>query len=240
MRIPFPVLAFAAVVSAAPPAASAQSINEAVGYFALLSTPPGALPPVLSRPMLNRPTAATDFVVRYGHVSLDGGSLNTYDARFAFPVGTSTVMGLDAGYQDLSCDFDCNGHFIAGANVESKIARTTLGTGVDGAQLTIGLNGELGFGKPTDATVFSLTGGLPIALVAGGPTLRIAPFLTPAFGWGAVSGGGESENGTRFLLGGGVTVQSTTSGVGANVGFQKVFLRNGKMMLGVSLIIGTR
>jgi hypothetical protein len=86
----------------------------------------------------------------------------------------------------------------------------------------------------------ALSGGVPIALVAGGPTLKVAPFLTPAVGWGRVSDSGDSVNGARFLLGGGVAFQSLTSGVGVNVGFQKVFIDGGDTMFGISLVLGAR
>ncbi|HKW12053.1 MAG TPA: hypothetical protein VJO33_16825 [Gemmatimonadaceae bacterium] len=70
--------------------------------------------------------------------------------------------------------------------------------------------------------------------------MRIAPFLTPGFGWGRLSGSGDSISGTRFLLGGGVTLQSLTNDIGVNVGFQKVFIDRGETMFGVSLIFGTK
>jgi hypothetical protein len=37
-----------------------------------------------------------------------------------------------------------------------------------------------------------------------------------------------------------VALQSATTGVGVNIGFQKIFFNRGKTMFGVSLIIGAR
>lgn len=232
-------VAVLAVVGALP--LGAQSINAAVAYGALITTPAGALPPVLSNAMLLRSMTQPDVAARYGHISDNGVSLNTFDARVGFPLGTKAMVGVNAGYQDASCNLgNCDSHFIAGANAEGRLASTMLGTGTEAAQLTIGLNGDAGFGKNNGATVFSFTGGLPVALVSHASKALIAPFLTPAFGWGRASNNGLSQNGTRFLLGGGVTLQSTTSPIGANFGFQKVFIDGGETVFGVSLVVGRR
>jgi hypothetical protein len=109
-----------------------------------------------------------------------------------------------------------------------------LGAEPSAATLTIGLNGELGFGKPEGGTIWSATAGLPVALVAGaGSGLRLAPFLTPAFGFGYVTGQGESESGTRMLLGGGVGIMGANR-FGVSVGFQKVFIEDGQTTIGIN------
>jgi hypothetical protein len=219
-------------------AARSQSTGDAAAYFALIDTPVGALPPLLSSAMLSRAMTSPDIGLRFGHVGLQGGSLNSFDGRLSLPVGSKAQFGINAGYEDLSCDTPgCNGHFIAGANAEGRLARSTIGTGADAAQLTIGLNGEVGFGRGNGTTVASFTGGLPIALVSGTPTFKLAPFVTPAIGWGRVSDSGTSDSGTRFLLGGGVAFQNTTNGVGATVGFQKIFINGGEMMFGLGLTL---
>ena len=234
-----PLLAAALGVIGATPVA-AQSVSDAAAYFALVSAPQGAVPPILSEPMLGRVMRSMDVALRYGHVGLDGGSLNSYDVRLGFPLGTKSMFGVNAGYQDLSCQGGCDGHVMIGANVEGRLTSASVGSGTDAAKLTVGLNGEVGLGRRADITVVGFTAGLPIALLAGTPTMRIAPFLTPAIGVGHLSTDTDSETGTRFLLGGGVTFESLTSGIGANVGFQKVFLNQGKTMFGVSLILRPR
>lgn len=239
MRKHYSAVAVLAFLAAVP--LHAQSINAAVAYGALITTPAGALPPALSSAMLYRPMTQPDLAMRYGHISDNGTSLNTFDARLGFPLGTKAMVGVNAGYQDASCNLgNCDSHFIAGANAEGRLASTMLGAGADAAQLTIGLNGDAGFGKVNGASAFSFTGGLPVALLSRTSKALIAPFLTPAFGWGRASDNGVSENGTRFLLGGGVTLQSTTSPIGANFGFQKVFVDGGETVFGVSLVVGRR
>jgi hypothetical protein len=239
MRKLSPAIAVLVLGTALP--LGAQGINAAVAYGALITTPAGALPPVLSNAMLYRPMPAPDVAVRYGHISDGGLSLNTLDARLGLPFGTKAMVGVNAGYQDASCNAgNCDSHFIAGANAEGRLASTMLGTGTEAPQLTIGLNGDVGFGKNTGTTEFSFTGGLPVALLSRTSKALIAPFLTPAFGWGRASNNGASQNGTRFLLGGGVTLQSLRSPIGANFGFQKVFIDGGETVFGVSLVVGKR
>ena len=234
-----PLLTMALGVIGMSPAA-AQSAGDAAAYFALVSAPQGAVPPILSQPMLDRVARSMDVALRYGHVGLDGGSLNSYDVRLGWPLGTKATFGVNAGYQDLSCRGNCDGHVILGANVEGRLTSAAIGNGADAAKLTVGLNGEAGLGRRSDITVVGVTAGLPIALLARTPTLRIAPFLTPAIGFGHVSVDGDGDSGERFLLGGGVTFESLTSGIGANVGFQKIFINGGKTMFGVSLILRPR
>jgi len=234
------LLSILALLHVAASHLGAQTAEDVSAYFTLIGTPPGALPAVLSSAMLDRPMTMPNLAVRYGHISTAGASFNNVAATLGIPAGRKAMFGVTAGYQAISCDGGCNGHFIAGASAEGRLTSTTLGTGGDAARLTIGLNGEFGFGKPEGTTLVTLTGGLPIALIAGGPAVKIAPFLRPAIGWGRETNDVGSMTGTRFMLGGGLTFQSTTSGVGGNIGFQKVFINGGDTTIGVSLILGAR
>lgn len=237
MRTLLGVICLTTLVATHP--AAAQSEQDVVAYFALVGTPIGALPPVLSNAMLNRPMPSVDFRLRYGHISTGGTAFNNFAATLGIPVSPKTMLGITAGYESPSCD-GCDGHFMGGANVESRLASTMLGSGSDAAQLNVGVNGELGIGHPTGTWLATLTGGLPISLVTHSSGLSIAPFLTPAVGWGHARSSGNSESGTRFLLGGGVTFQSTNSPVSANVGFQKVFIDGGDTVIGLSVVLGGR
>ena len=225
------VLSFAAHFSA-----HAQS---GIAYGALISTPPGALPPVLSAPMLGETLPRPDLSLRYGHIGFRGYSTNAFAGTLDFPAGTRAVIGLTAGYQGYTCN-QCDGHFIAGAVAEGRLTTTTLGSAADAPLLAIGANGEVGFGKPSGGTLLSFTAGLPVALLTGTPTLRIAPFLTPAFGWGHATANDNSRDGARLLLGGGMVFESRRSGIGVNVGFQKVLIDGGDTMFGAALRFNTR
>ena len=233
---------FLAVVASSMVVASplaAQSEQDVIAYFTLIQTPQGGLPPVLSNAMLGRSMPSPDLSFRYGHISTVGTDFNNLGATLGIPAGDKAMVGITAGVEALSCG-GCKSHFIAGANAEGRLASSLLGTGSDAARLNIGLNGEFGFGRPQGTTLVSLSAGLPVSLVAGGPTLKIAPFLTPGIGWGRASDNTGSENGTRFMLGGGVAVQSTTSSIGANFGFQKVFITGGDIMFGINVTFGLK
>jgi hypothetical protein len=235
------VSSLALIASLTPALATAQSDKAVVAYLTLIETPPGALPVSLSSPMLGRTMTATDLAIRYGYVSLDGASLHTGALTLGIPAGPKSTVSLTAGYQGVRCDGGgCDGHFVAGAKAEGRLSSSILGSGAEAPHLNVGINGELGFGKPSGGTLFSLTAGLPVAMVSGSPTLRIAPYLVPAFGFGLASGGGDSENGTRFLLGGGVAFQNVRNGVGVNLGFQKIFIDQGDTMLGISVSFGLK
>ena len=237
MRTLLAVVALSTIVIASPVAA--QTEQDVIAYFTLIGTPQGGLPPVLSNAMLGRSMTSPDISVRYGHISTVGTDFNNIGATLGIPAGDKAMIGVTAGLEALSCG-GCKSHFIAGANAEGRLASSVLGTGTDAARLNIGLNGEFGFGKPEGTTLVSLSAGLPVSLVAGGPTLKIAPFLTPGLGWGRSSDNTGSESGTRFMLGGGVAIQSTTSAIGANFGFQKVFINGGDVMFGVNVTFGIR
>jgi hypothetical protein len=229
------------IASLTPALAAAQSDKAVVAYLTLIETPPGALAPTLSAPMLGRTMTATDFAIRYGYVALEGASLHTGALTLGIPAGPKATIGLTAGYQGVRCDGGgCDGHFVAGAKVEGRLSSSVLGSGAEAPHLNVGINGEFGFGKPTGGTFLSLAAGLPVTMVSGSPTLRIAPYLIPALGFGRASGGGDSENGTRFLLGGGLMFHNEQNGVGVNLGFQKIFIDQGDTVLGISLSFGLK
>lgn len=231
----------AAFMLASPAVAAAQSDNAIIAYFTLLETPQGALPPTLSAPMLGRLMTSTDVALRYGYVALEGVSLHTFGLTLGIPAGRQAAMGLTAGYQGVSCDGGgCDGHFVAAAKIEGRLSSAPLGTGSDAPDLNVGLNGELGFGKPTGATLLTATVGVPIAMVSGSPTLRIAPFLTPAIGLAHASASGESHSGARVMLGGGVNFANVRNGIAVNLGFQKIFIDSGDAMIGLSVAFGVR
>lgn len=59
-------------------------------------------------------------------------------------------------------------------------------------------------------------------------------------GGGAAHGRTEWRSRIRQALGGGVTIQNLRTGLGANVGFQKIFINGGETMFGISLTVAPR
>ena len=215
----------------------AQSRSELFAYAVMIQTPPGGLPPVLSNAMFDVPMHAPDVALRLGHISINGTGVNMVGAMLGIPVGRQATIGVTAGYQGCKGASGCQEHTVAGARVEGRLTSTQMGTGAN-ARFTIGLNGEVGIGRPRNDAVVSLTAGVPLAIVAGGPDVKIAPFLTPAIG--LARDYGDAPYGSRFLVGGGVALMSAQNGISANFGFQKILIDGGEVMFGVNLVFGFR
>jgi hypothetical protein len=73
--------------------------------------------------------------------------------------------------------------------------------------------------------------GVPVALVFTSGNMRIAPFLTPSYGYGRLHASeattDQDQGAGRFMLGGGITLLDITGVVGVTLGLQKVFLSEG-------------
>lgn len=70
------------------------------------------------------------------------------------------------------------------------------------ATFTMGLSGRIGYAKPSGGTIWSASAGVPLSLALGNSTgLQVVPFVTPATGVGGATGGGESQSGSRVMLG---------------------------------------
>jgi hypothetical protein len=225
-------VAFAIAIASPAPAQSA----DASAYAALLATPVGALPPMLSNAMLGRPAVLPSLALQYGHISFRNATANTFGGQLAIPLLARASIGVDAAYQNYSCpNANCDGHFLGGLSAQVRLADLALGSYADVARITVGFDGEAGLGKSSGDNAYSLTAGVPIALVSGPPTIRVAPFITPGIGYGHLSGDTTSTGGARFILGAGIVFQSTMTGLGVHIGVQKVFITNGDTMLGVAL-----
>jgi hypothetical protein len=223
----------AAALAAAPTSARAQSEGAFIAYAALNATPPGAFAPIVTPTMLGDILTGPGFVMRYGRVDLFEDAANNFAVTLLLPSGPRTTVNLTAGYWNPDCE-GCDGHPVLGAGMDGRLAVAPLSDVREAAQVIVGISGELGFAKPEDVTFLSATIGLPVSLVVRTTTgLRIAPFLTPAFGVGYATGGGQSESGTRFMIGGGIGIQSA-AGFLLNAGFQKVLIDEGRTTIGVN------
>ena len=181
--------------------------------------------------MLSEPLAGIGADVQWGHMSGDGGSLNTFTGGVTLPIAAGHGdVGISAGYFKPSCDVgSCDGNFVAGGVVEGRVLQSQM----QSATFTLGLSGHVGFAKPSGGTIWSASAGAPISLALGSKTgLQVVPFITPSYGWGRASGGGASESGSRLMVGGGIGLLSASSGFGFNVGVQKVFIDGGKTVFG--------
>lgn len=223
-------LAVALAVLPGVQATHAQDIGDVVAYAALVSTPAAGLAPVPASYMTGERQTSVGIAARYGRMSDQGITRNAFAADVTFPLGKGSA-GLVAGYLNNSCDA-CSGYFVAGAHAEAPLV--SAGSPNSGL-FTAGLSGTLGMAKPTGGTALTLSADLPLAVSIAAGRAHVVPFIAPGFGFGRVSGGGESESGTRFMLGGGVGLMDIAPGLGVSVGAKQVFLDGAKTVFGASV-----
>ena len=217
--------------------AGAQSIHDYAAWLAMMSTPYGTLPPVVTRRMAGQSSgivAGSTFELRYGHFALD----NESDAVHIGGVGARFGgLGLVAGYEGCS---GCDGSLMLGADYEGVVVQQML-TGNGARTLFIlGLRPSVGFGRSTgsgpDVSSIALAVDMPISVaVPVGTTARMVPFIAPGYGVGALRGGGDSESGTRGSIAFGAALVDLAPGLGINLSWRKVFLDQAPTTIGVAL-----
>ena len=170
----------------------------------------------------------------------------------------------DEDLEDFGVTLDCGGLLMAGANLFTPLVSNAMG---EGSSIMMGLDAAVGFGTgevidakiddgfQTGTAKFELTSlsaalSLPIALVVRQPGLVLVPHLKPGFGYGRGKATLESsgdfgeesdestEAGTRFLLGGGVSMLFPRQGFGIELGMQKVFIEDGDTVIGFGITFG--
>ena len=235
--------------------AIAQSNGDIAAFNALMFTPLGALPPIMTSTISADVQRSGQFAFRYGYTSggprdvlFGRGDVNSFGFSGVLPMGLGSTVTLTGGVASPECD-DCDPGLMLSIGGDMRLTTMPMGSASEAARLTISLNGEFGFGKPKlplgiVSSVWSGAVGLPIGLVSGGRNagMRIVPFITPAFGFGNVDFADDldSESGSRFMLGGGVGVYNRTSNVMLNLGFQYVAIDNGGTQIGLALLLGGR
>lgn len=229
----------AAVICAPVSRIAAQNDAASAGYVALIMTPTGGVSPVIKPWMLTDPSTRVGLETQWGHVFGNGGSLNSFTIGAILPFASGRGdVGLSSGYLKASCDVgNCSGFFLASAAVEGRVIQSSIGHGT----FTLGLSGRVGFSKPSGATVWSASASVPFSIALGNRAgLQVVPFVSPGLGWGSINEGGSSTSGERFLLGGGIGVVSSKSGVGLTVGVQKIFISGGRTVFGAGFTVSPR
>ena len=234
--------------------------NDAAACGAATITPFGALPTLLPASWLGRTVTGIGFNFRLGTMDEEGDAgRRNFGVGIEIPMGTASI-GLTAGYADFTCDvpdeqINCKSALMFGGRVAAPLVNNPIGTGDAGQAFVLGLNASAGFGTGDvlDGNIFgepfkiaargiSVGVGVPLALVAKSGNITITPFIEPAFFWGQtkfdVAAGPESgeqtESGTAFALGGGVSF-GLASGMAFDLGFKKVMLDDAKSMIGIGI-----
>jgi opacity protein-like surface antigen len=272
MRIMYVTLVAALGLLLAPAPAAAQfcigtdeqedpDANSVAACAAATITPFGALPTLLPANVLGRATTGIGFNFRFANMDEEGDfGRRNFGIGIDIPMGKAS-LGITGGYADFTCDaqgeaLECQNVIMVGGHFVTPLVTNPIGAGDSGQSFVLGLNASLGFGTgdlfdanfggesvQISARGFSVGVGTPIALVARTGSIRITPFIEPAFFWGDTnlevstsSFGSEdqSESGTGFALGGGVSF-GFASGFAFDIGFKKVMLDEAKALIGLGL-----
>jgi len=129
-----------------------------------------------------------------------------------------------------------------GVSWEQRIVSAQIGTGMEAARMTFGVDATFGiasldedtFGVGRSPRTYSLSLGMPIAFVPGGGRRKIVPFLTPRFLHGRLMSDDGGDSGASFMLGGGLGIVNAVRTIDLTIGFQRLqnIFANG--MFGVS------
>jgi opacity protein-like surface antigen len=234
--------------------------NDAAACGAATITPFGALPTQLPASWLGRSVTGIGFNFRFGSMDEEGDAgRRNFGVGIDIPMGTASI-GLTGGYADFTCDvpggeISCESAFMFGGRFAAPLLINPIGTGDSGQSFVLGLNASVGFGSgdvldadlggetiKIGARGLSVGVGVPFALVARSGNISITPFIEPAFFWGqtkfdvesSLGSGEETESGTAFALGGGVSF-GFASGLSLDVGFKKVMVDDAKSLIGLGI-----
>lgn len=247
------ILGFTAVLIAVP--AAAQTAGQQAAYEALIYTPVAGfapLPPRLST-MPGRGTSGVALQGRIGKFSREGGlTATSLGIGVEMPLERWSLTGTLA-YLSVSCGpawegaTDCNGDVLIGGNARTTLTRRPLGetpppakgprgpaAQSSGGTLVVGFDGSLGFSPRAGHQAIALAASLPTGIALESGTVKIMPFLSPGLGFGRLgSVQFEDDEAPRaygsimFMIGGGLGLEFGRSGLGANIGFQKVLKADG-------------
>jgi len=217
---------------------SAQNGTDEAAYIAIESTPVG-MPARLSAPMMGQ-TSKMSLAVNYGYLGFEGrDALNNYGANLELPFRSSRV-GVTLAYGSPKCEVDpCqDGYVQFGANWGRRVTSISMGQGADAARLNIGMDADVNYGKPQDASALAASVALPIAFVPNvtrGSRIQVIPFLAPRFALGRYRTDFGGDTGSNLMLGGGFAVNGLMQNVGINAGFQKVLVDGAYTQYGVGV-----
>jgi hypothetical protein len=225
-------------------------------YLALLGTPIASLPPLGTYTLFGVAQQSPELVARYGYVpdiarplapssgGHDAHSLGSFGLTGVIPTGLDGTISLTAGVSNERCSVCSGSHFMGSLGSDYRLVTRSMDAG-SATRLTVATSGELSVGGgPGGGASMSADVGVPLAVIVGPTTgTQIIPFVTPSFAYirtnrtDAVSG---NVNAGRLLVGAGASLFNPKSALGANVGFQYVFVSHTQLQFGVSVSLGGR
>jgi hypothetical protein len=235
--------------------------NNAAACLAATTTPFGALPTILPANWLGRATSGIGFSLQFGSMDEEGDfGRRNLAVGLDIPAGRAT-LGLSGGFVDYTCDvegvpIECKSSIMLGARFATPLISSPLSGEGTGQAFIVGLNTSLGFATGDVLEVddpffgrievggrsFMVGIGVPIGLVARSGPMTITPFVEPAFFWGQTRAEGsfdgeteeDSETGTGFMIGGGLSL-GFANGVSLDFGVKKVMMEEANALIGVGI-----
>jgi len=248
----------AALLLGAPTLASAQRPSDAPTYYAAVLTPAGALPPLAMPAMILEPSLGVGLDLLYGYGKLvrdDRVPMHTIGAspELTLLFGRLSVRAIGA-YQIPDCGLamHCDGFFMGGASAALRLAKWDVGDELAPGFATLALHADAGAGFPRGGRAEEGSAGLSVTFVGTRRATRVIAFATPQAVWGRLKvndptrfndqlGGGLLLDGpftksdVRFMVGGGLAVVSTRTGLGLHFGIQHVVVHGAKPRVGLGV-----
>ena len=219
--------------------ARAQTLNERAMYLSVMRSPAGALSPMLTNTLLDRAQNGASLALRYGNLASGdfNPSANTFALTGILPAGLGSSVNLTGGVITGDCA-GCKAELMLGVGGDLRLMGSTMGNTSTSPMFTLSLDGEIGYSNADPGSFVSGYIGVPLALVQRGTGMQFAPFLTPGFAIGQMSSSGTSTNGSGLMIGGGLGIYNSDSGVIINAGIQHSFMNGARNTVGINLLLG--
>lgn len=225
--------------------AEAQSLSDQVARFALMTTPAGSLVPASNSSIESEVQRHVMAALRYGYLDGQGVQKQTFAATAQVPVAFGLTLSATAGWSQC---INCGNSPMLGGSLDWTFWQMPVGLLGEGRRITIGLNGEFGWGEvrgPLASGGSAWTGsfGIPVGLINKSRPFdrwRFVPYALPTFNYGVLDDHRRTLDGTAFMLAAGLAIYKRTSPVGIHVGAQYIAVRDGDITFGVGLVLGLR
>ena len=216
---------FVATVSVAVAAGSGSAQDDTAGWLAMVTTPYGALVPVVTPAMTGTAAEAAvfggDLELRYGR--LDDGDVVLNSLGIGTRIGNLGIIGV---WQTCA---GCGSRSLAGVEYDAVLARIRRHDGARVASVFVGLRPAVGLGIVSGdadaAYAVSTTVDLPVSIALPiGSKVQLIPYVEPGFGNGFVAEGGERDSRFHGSIALGLAMMNMRQGIGINLGWRQILL----------------